>query len=72
MHEFFLTRLAQHPVFRHDHNFHVFLEYDQDLAVRSKNKKEVFEVLIIYYILYFFFFIIFFIFSFVIHYFVFN
>ncbi|XP_075214150.1 sorting nexin 6 [Lycorma delicatula] len=43
MHEFFLTRLAQHPVFRHDHNFHVFLEYDQDLAVRSKNKKEVFE-----------------------------
>lgn len=45
MHELFLTRLAQHSVFRHDNNFHVFLEYDQDLAVRSKNKKEVIEVI---------------------------
>lgn len=44
MHEAFLTRLASHPVFRKDHNFRVFLEYDQDLAVRSKNKIEMFEV----------------------------
>ncbi|XP_043206855.1 sorting nexin-32-like isoform X1 [Amphibalanus amphitrite] len=40
MHETFLTRLAAHPVFRHDHNFRVFLEYDQDLSVRGKNRKE--------------------------------
>lgn len=44
MHEAFLSRLACHPVFRNDHNFKVFLEYDQDLAVRSKNKMEVLEV----------------------------
>lgn len=44
MHEVFLCRLAAHPVFRNDHNFRVFLEYDQDLAVRSKNKMEMFEV----------------------------
>lgn len=43
MHEVFLCRLAAHPVFRNDHNFRVFLEYDQDLAVRSKNKMEMFE-----------------------------
>lgn len=43
MHEMFLSRLAQHPVFRYDNNFRVFLEYDQDLAVRTKNKKELFE-----------------------------
>jgi sorting nexin-5/6/32 len=40
MHEVFLRRLASHPVFRADPNFQVFLEYDQDLSVRSKNKKE--------------------------------
>ncbi|XP_042874214.1 sorting nexin-6-like isoform X3 [Penaeus japonicus] len=40
MHEVFLTRLAQHPIFRTDHNFKVFLEYEQDLSVRTKNKKE--------------------------------
>lgn len=40
MHEVFLQRLAIHPMFRHDHNFKVFLEYDQDLCVRGKNKKE--------------------------------
>lgn len=45
MHEIFLTRLAQHPVFRRDKIFHVFLEYEKDLTVRSKNKKEVFESL---------------------------
>lgn len=44
MHEVFLCRLAHHPVFRLDHNFRVFLEYDQDLAVRSKNKMEVLGV----------------------------
>ncbi|XP_076036861.1 sorting nexin 6 isoform X2 [Oratosquilla oratoria] len=46
MHEVFLTRLAQHPIFRNDHNFKVFLEYEQDLSVRSKNKKEKVEGLI--------------------------
>nr|XP_042705691.1 sorting nexin-32 isoform X2 [Chrysemys picta bellii] len=30
MHEVFLQRLAAHPVLRRDHNFYVFLEYDQD------------------------------------------
>ncbi|XP_063587314.1 sorting nexin-6-like isoform X1 [Penaeus indicus] len=40
MHEVFLTRLAQHPIFRTDHNFKVFLEYEHDLSVRTKNKKE--------------------------------
>ncbi|XP_008473222.1 sorting nexin-6 isoform X3 [Diaphorina citri] len=43
MHEMFLTRLAQHPVFRLDHQFHVFLQYNQDLSVRSKNKMEMLE-----------------------------
>ncbi|VDM97361.1 unnamed protein product [Thelazia callipaeda] len=41
MHEVFLCRLAAHPVFRHDSNFRIFLEYEQDLSVRGKNKKEV-------------------------------
>ncbi|XP_067400187.1 sorting nexin-32 isoform X2 [Emydura macquarii macquarii] len=40
MHEVFLQRLAAHPVLRRDHNFYVFLEYDQDLSVRGKNRKE--------------------------------
>lgn len=40
MHELFLQRLALHPVFRVDHNFHVFLEYEKELSVRGKNKKE--------------------------------
>ncbi|GAB6026925.1 Sorting nexin-6 [Chamberlinius hualienensis] len=40
MHEIFLCRLASHPKFSNDHNFRVFLEYDQDLCVRGKNKKE--------------------------------
>ncbi|XP_023326179.1 sorting nexin-6 [Eurytemora carolleeae] len=39
-HEVFLSRLASHPVFKSDRNLHVFLEYDQDLNVRGKNKKE--------------------------------
>ncbi|VDM13826.1 unnamed protein product [Wuchereria bancrofti] len=40
MHEVFLCRLAAHPVFRNDPNFRIFLEYEQDLSVRAKNKKE--------------------------------
>ncbi|XP_070578232.1 sorting nexin-6-like [Ptychodera flava] len=40
MHEVFLQRLAAHPTLRTDHNFRVFLEYDQELSVRGKNKKE--------------------------------
>ncbi len=33
MHEVFLCRLANHPVFRNDHNFRVFLEYEQDVLL---------------------------------------
>uniref|UniRef100_H2T4F5 Sorting nexin 6 n=1 Tax=Takifugu rubripes TaxID=31033 RepID=H2T4F5_TAKRU len=43
MHEVFLCRIAAHPVLRKDLNFHVFLEYNQDLSVRGKNKKEKLE-----------------------------
>ena len=32
MHEVFLCRLANHPIFRSDHNFRVFLEYEQDVG----------------------------------------
>ncbi|XP_063980768.1 sorting nexin-6 isoform X3 [Diachasmimorpha longicaudata] len=46
MHEMFLTRLAHHPVFRNDHNLRVFLEYDQDLCVRGKNRIEMFGGLV--------------------------
>lgn len=46
MHEVFLSRLAVHPGFRHDSNFRVFLEYNQDLSVRSKNTKEKFGGLV--------------------------
>lgn len=42
VHEVFLQRIASHPILSKDHNFHVFLEYDQDLSVRRKNTKEVF------------------------------
>jgi len=42
MHEVFLQRLAAHPLLRNDVNFKVFLEYDKDLSVRGKNKKEKF------------------------------
>ncbi|KAI5933828.1 Sorting nexin-5 [Manis javanica] len=41
-HEVFLQRLSSHPVLSKDHNFHVFLEYDQDLSVRRKNTNEMF------------------------------
>ncbi|CAB3397858.1 unnamed protein product [Caenorhabditis bovis] len=43
MHEVFLQRLAAHNVFKQDNNFRVFLQYDGDLSVRGKNKKEVVE-----------------------------
>jgi len=39
-HEVFLQRLANHPSLKNDRNLHVFLEYEQDLNVRGKNKKE--------------------------------
>lgn len=41
MHEVFLCRLAAHRVFRADPNFRVFLEYEGELSVRGRNKKEV-------------------------------
>lgn len=40
MHELFLQRLASHPTFRHDHGFRVFLEYEEELSVRNKTRKE--------------------------------
>lgn len=40
MHEMYLTRIASHSKLREDSNFVVFLEYTNDLKVRSKNKKE--------------------------------
>lgn len=40
MHEVFLQRLAHHPRFRLDSNFRIFLQYEQDLSVRGKNRKE--------------------------------
>ena len=46
MHETFLCRLVSHAVFRNDMNLAIFLEYDKELNVRGKNKKEKFlEVL---------------------------
>lgn len=46
MHEMFLTRLAHHTIFQKDHNLMVFLEYDQDLCVRDKNKMEMLGVFV--------------------------
>ena len=48
MHEVFLCRLANHPVFRNDHNFRVFLEYEQDVSfllmhIIFQVKKNIFE-----------------------------
>ncbi|XP_040285598.1 sorting nexin-5 [Bufo bufo] len=42
VHEVFLQRIASHPILNKDHNFQIFLEYDQDLSVRRKNTKEMF------------------------------
>jgi sorting nexin-5/6/32 len=36
MHEFFVCRLASHPVFRKDPNFRVFLEYENEVNKRAK------------------------------------
>ena len=43
MHEMFLQRLAKHSIFQNDHSFQVFLEYEQDLMVRVRSKKDVLE-----------------------------
>lgn len=40
MHEIFLQRLASHEKFRNDNNFKIFLEYENELAVRGKSKRE--------------------------------
>lgn len=40
MHEIFLQRLAAHPKFKTDNNFRIFLQYENDLNVRGKNKRE--------------------------------
>ncbi|VDD81191.1 unnamed protein product [Mesocestoides corti] len=40
MHEVFLQRIANHPSLRNDYGFRVFLEYDDNLSVRTKNAKE--------------------------------
>lgn len=40
MHEIFLQRLASHDKFRGDNNFKIFLEYENELAVRGKSKRE--------------------------------
>lgn len=40
MHQVFLQRIADHPVLRNDYGFRVFLEYEQELSVRTKNAKE--------------------------------
>ena len=33
MHEVFLQRLAQHPKFKNDPNYIIFLEYEQDVRL---------------------------------------
>lgn len=40
MHEVFLQRLAAHSTLRNEHAFHVFLEYEDELMVRTKTRKE--------------------------------
>ena len=40
MHQVFLQRIASHPFLRNDYGFRVFLEYDHELSVRTKNAKE--------------------------------
>lgn len=40
MHEVFLQRLAAHPTLRLDHNFSVFLEYNQDVSWLSMEGSE--------------------------------
>lgn len=40
MHEVFLMRLVSHPTFREDDNLQAFLEYEKDLHVRGKSRRE--------------------------------
>ncbi len=40
MHEVFVQRIASHPILRNDYGFRVFLEYEENLSVRTKNTKE--------------------------------
>jgi sorting nexin-5/6/32 len=40
MHEFFLCRLATHPVFRKDANFRVFLEYESDVSGKTWKRSQ--------------------------------
>ncbi|VDL95952.1 unnamed protein product [Schistocephalus solidus] len=40
MHEVFVQRIANHPTLRTDYGFRVFLEYEENLSVRTKNTKE--------------------------------
>lgn len=46
MHEVFLTRLANHPVFRTDAHLKVFLEFDQDLCAKPRRKMDLFGGLV--------------------------
>ncbi|KAL9875299.1 sorting nexin-32 isoform X2 [Glossina fuscipes] len=46
MHEVFLRRLANHPVFRVDPHLKVFLEYDQDLCAKPRKKTAIFGGLV--------------------------
>lgn len=39
-HEVFLQRICQHQTLRNDHDLRIFLSYDGELNVRSKNTKE--------------------------------
>jgi hypothetical protein len=41
MHEVFLCRVAAHPILRKDLNFHVFLEYNQDVSIKFTKAWEV-------------------------------
>lgn len=45
MHEVFLCRVAAHPILRKDLNFHVFLEYNQDVStgIHHKNHLRLFR-----------------------------
>ena len=40
MHEVFLQRIAAHPVFRHDTNFRIFLQYENDVRNISILRKK--------------------------------
>lgn len=42
MHEVFLCRVAAHPILRKDLNFHVFLEYNQDVSIDQSSDQSLF------------------------------